>query len=195
VKDEKDDSASLLRVDPSASASTEALPIVEVGDVVVSKFGNRWIVEAKAVTNPEPVYVLRNRPEECPDANGTVFGGAFPQWADRIERKGVRVWQRPTPKCQCPSYANAKGPYPSGFCPECGQWYPGIDRVTALARGHITGGGDTKRECSCVGFCKGRDGLSNSYRCALDGKRGKVGSVSRLQQEHAATAGRSAAQK
>lgn len=32
------------------------------------------------------------------------------------------------------------------------------------------------RECTCVGFCKGRDGLSARYVCSLEGKPGKVGS-------------------
>jgi hypothetical protein len=33
----------------------------------------------------------------------------------------------------------------------------------------------SNRECSCQGFCKGRDGLSARYVCGLDGKPGKVG--------------------
>jgi len=33
--------------------------------------------------------------------------------------------------CSCPKFANAKGPYPSGICPDCGQWYPGISRKQA----------------------------------------------------------------
>lgn len=117
---------------------SNAGPVLEVGDVVVSKFGNRWRVDACATTNAQPVYVLRNRLEEVPDAAGTVTSGPLPQWADRVERDGLRIWQRPTPRCECPSYASAKGPYPSGFCPDCGKWYPGIDRAQAIALGHIT---------------------------------------------------------
>jgi len=26
--------------------------------------------------------------------------------------------------CECPGYENVQGPYPSGFCRECGRWYP-----------------------------------------------------------------------
>lgn len=171
---QKDHNASLLPADPLASPTTTE-PLPQVGDIVVSKFGNRWKVVATG--DPRVNYVvLHNVPPECPDAVGTMRGGEFPEWAERIERNGLRVWQRPTPKCECPSYTNSKGPYPSGFCPDCGKWYPGIDRATALARGHITGGGETKRECSCVGFCKGRDGLSSRYICAVEGRRGKIGS-------------------
>lgn len=111
-------------------------PVLEVGDVLVSKFGNRWTVVLAGEPGVDFV-VLRNVPPEYPNADGTTRGGPFPEWADRIERNGLRVWQRPTPKCECPSYANAKGPYPSGFCPDCGKWYPGIDRARAIKLGHI----------------------------------------------------------
>lgn len=37
------------------------------------------------------------------------------------------------------------------------------------------------RECSCLGFCKGREGLSSRYRCALDGKAGKVAALPPVQ--------------
>lgn len=30
------------------------------------------------------------------------------------------------------------------------------------------------KECNCLGFCRGRDGLSDRYKCAIDGKPGKV---------------------
>lgn len=40
----------------------------------------------------------------------------------------------------------------------------------------------TARECSCKGFCKGRDGLSSNYRCALDGKPGKVAALPPVQE-------------
>jgi len=113
-------------------------PVLEVGDVVVSKFGNHWRVEAVALTNEHPVYVLRNRPQEAPDAPGTVVSGRLPEWADVVWRDGLRLWKRPTPKCECQSFASAKGPYPSGICPDCKKWYPGIDRARAIALGHIS---------------------------------------------------------
>jgi hypothetical protein len=111
---------------------------VQTGDIVVSKFGNRWRCEAWQSTSTERLYVLRNRPQEVPDAHGTVYSGPLPEWADRVERDGLRVWQRPTPKCECPSFAKAKGPYPSGFCPDCGRWFPGVTRAQAIARGDIS---------------------------------------------------------
>ena len=114
------------------------LPVLDVGDVVVSKFGNRWRCEAREpLANGEMAYVLRNRLEEAPDAPGTVRSGPLPEWAERVDRDGIRLWQRPTPRCQCESYEKAKGPYPSGFCPECKKWYPGITREQAIARGDI----------------------------------------------------------
>ena len=77
----------------------------EVGDVVVSKFGNRWSVEAwETLTNGKRAYVLRNKPQETPDASGTVVSGMLPEWAERIERDGLCVWVRPTPKCQCAAW-------------------------------------------------------------------------------------------
>jgi hypothetical protein len=101
-------------------------PVIEIGDVVVSKFGNRWRVEAREqLTSGEWAYVLRNKPEEAPDANGTVVSGMLPVWANEVRRNHAIVWMRPTPQCKCPTYANANGPYPSGFCRECGEWYPG----------------------------------------------------------------------
>ena len=27
--------------------------------------------------------------------------------------------------CQCPGYEKVRGQYPSGFCRDCGNWYPG----------------------------------------------------------------------
>ena len=33
----------------------------------------------------------------------------------------------------------------------------------------------TEKVCSCVNFCKGREGLSARYVCALEQKPGKVG--------------------
>lgn len=109
-------------------------PEVQVGDVVVSKFRNRWTV---LVAIHEEWYELHNVPPESPKAVGTTYRGPFPEWAETVERNGSRVWQRPTPKCECPAYASAKGPYPSGFCPECQMWYPGIDRKRAIELGHI----------------------------------------------------------
>lgn len=115
---------------------TSTPPEVIVGDIVVSKFGNRWRVVSAGEPGVDYV-VLHNAPPEYPDAPGTTRGGPFPEWAERIERDGLRCWQRPTPQCQCPSYAKAKGPYPSGFCPDCKQWYPGVSREKARARGDI----------------------------------------------------------
>jgi hypothetical protein len=116
-----------------------AEPLVEVGDTIVSKFGNLWICEAwQALNDGTRVYVLRNRPQEAPDAVGTVRSGPLPDWANVVIRDSRRVWERPTPQCQCPSFAKAKGPYPSGFCPECKQWYPGVTREQAIARGDLT---------------------------------------------------------
>lgn len=109
----------------------------EVGDVIVSKFGNRWRVESWQVANGERCYVLRNRPQEAPDAKGTVYSGPLPEWAEKLQRDGLWVWQRPTPQCECPAYAKAKGPYPSGFCPDCRKWYPGVTREQAVARGDV----------------------------------------------------------
>lgn len=112
--------------------------VFEVGDVLTSKFGNRWVVEAHdTLADDTPTYVLRNRLEEAPDAVGTVTSGPLPEWAESARRNGRVIWKRPTPRCECPSYAKAKGPYPSGFCPECKLWYPGIDRAKAIELGHI----------------------------------------------------------
>lgn len=44
----------------------------------------------------------------------------------------------------------------------------------ALAPGEAAPKVEAKRECSCTGFCKGRDGLSARYVCALEQKPGKV---------------------
>ncbi len=112
-----------------------AVPVIEIGDVVVSKFGNRWRVEARShLRSGEWTFVLRNRPEEAPDATGTVVSGMLPEWANEVRRDATIVWKRPTPQCECPYFANANGPYPSGFCPGCGKWYPGVTRAQA-ARG------------------------------------------------------------
>jgi len=100
----------------------DAPPPLEVGDVVVSKFGNLWKCEAVDGS----LYVLRNRPQETPEATGTVRAGPFPAWGNRIQRDGLWLWERPTPRCKCEKYAKAKGPYPSGFCPDCRQWFPGV---------------------------------------------------------------------
>jgi hypothetical protein len=37
-----------------------------------------------------------------------------------------RLWppEPPLRVCECPGYKHVKGPYPSGFCRECGYWYP-----------------------------------------------------------------------
>lgn len=94
----------------SETQPMEPRPII--GDVVVSKFGNRWRVVSAGELGVDYV-TLHNVPPESPNADGTIYGGTFPSWADRIERNGLRVWQRPTPKCECPSFANAKGPYPN----------------------------------------------------------------------------------
>ena len=105
---------------------TSDIPTLVVGDVVVSRFGNRWTCEAvERLADGSQVCVLRNKPPEMPDAPGTVRSGPFPEWAERIVRDGLRFWMRPTPQCQCPAYANAQKGYPSGFCPDCGKWYPG----------------------------------------------------------------------
>jgi hypothetical protein len=69
------------------------------------------------ITNPSMGYMICRR---CVDAG-----------------RDARKRQEPTPVCQCPAYASAKGPYPSGFCPDCKEWYPGIDRARAIALGHI----------------------------------------------------------
>lgn len=123
----------------ASAAPVTTCVLVEVGDVVVSKFGNRWRCESwtRLSASGNLAYVLHNTPPECPDAKGTIYSGPLPEWADRVERDGLRVWQRPTPRCQCPSFAKAKGPYPSGFCPDCGKWYPGITRAQAIERGDI----------------------------------------------------------
>lgn len=123
---------------PPPQAETSML-VLDVGDVVVSKFGNRWRCESwqRLDSSGVVVYVLRNRPQETPDAKGTVYSGPLPEWASRVERNGLRIWLRPTPQCQCPAYANAKGPYPSGFCPDCRMWYGGVTREQAIARGDI----------------------------------------------------------
>jgi hypothetical protein len=37
-----------------------------------------------------------------------------------------RIWpkQPPLKVCECQKYNVVKGPYPSGFCLDCGYWYP-----------------------------------------------------------------------
>lgn len=47
------------------------------------------------------------------------------------------VGERKPEICECASFAKAKGPYPSGICPECNCWYPGVTRAQAIARGDI----------------------------------------------------------
>ena len=66
-----------------------------VGDVIVSKFRNRWVCESISEARS---FTLRNKPQEMPAAKGSAYCGPFPEWAERIERDGVRVWQRPTLK-------------------------------------------------------------------------------------------------
>jgi hypothetical protein len=71
-------------------------PPLEIGDVVVSKFGNRWRVEAReTLSNGKFAYVLRNKPEEAPDANGTVVSGMLPEWANEVRRDHAIMWKRP----------------------------------------------------------------------------------------------------
>jgi len=41
--------------------------------------------------------------------------------------------QEPPRLCKCPAYVNVAGPYPSGFCKDCGDYYPAKPRdVKAL---------------------------------------------------------------
>ena len=134
MKKANDSGAGLISANDTGHGDTLPRPII--GDVVVSKFGNRWTVVSVGEPGVDHV-TLRNVPPEYPTADGTTRGGPFPAWADFVERGGERVWTRPMVKCQCPSYAHAKGPYPSGFCPDCKKWYPGIDRARAIALGHI----------------------------------------------------------
>lgn len=70
--------------------------------------------------------IFQNLPQDVVSVTQTTW--RLPAEVERLRLQHV---------CQCPSYANAKGPYPSGFCPDCGKWYPGIDRAEAIKRGHI----------------------------------------------------------
>jgi hypothetical protein len=38
----------------------------------------------------------------------------------------LRIWPPEPPQriCECPGYEHVKGPYPSGFCRDCGYWFP-----------------------------------------------------------------------
>lgn len=47
--------------------------------------------------------------------------------AERLRQAAEAKRNAPTPQCQCPAYdaARERGGYPSGICPDCGQWYPG----------------------------------------------------------------------
>lgn len=50
---------------------------------------------------------------------------------------GTGLEPPPAKICECPAFANAKGPYPSGICPDCDRWYPGMTREEARKRGHV----------------------------------------------------------
>lgn len=68
------------------------MPPLEVGDTIVSKFGNIWHIEAwDTRRDGERCFVLRNRPDEVPDAKGTVYSGPLPEWARHALRNGESI--------------------------------------------------------------------------------------------------------
>lgn len=76
--------------------ANEAHYMLELGDVIISKFGNRWRVQRWMRRHDGTVsYDLWNVPPEAPDTNGTTRVGSFPEWAAAIERNGVVIWRRP----------------------------------------------------------------------------------------------------
>jgi len=76
---------------PPAVQVGEPMPAVQVGDVVISKLGNRWTVTAV----DGRLLLLHNVPPEAPDARGTTASGPMPEWAAAVERNGQPlIWRR-----------------------------------------------------------------------------------------------------
>jgi hypothetical protein len=80
--------------------------------------GNGWAVEVRR--HGDVVVCIEDRMlagRDLSEEDADLIRGCAQQLLSFVGPKKVKV-------CACPGYADVKGPYPSGFCKDCGCWFP-----------------------------------------------------------------------